>query len=481
MGLTTVRSAVDRVVVLAPPEVADAIGQILSDASSATRIERVETGEALDKASAETAETSLLISFGTSIIVPPRVLRRFRAGAINFHAASPAYPGRDPHHFAAYDQCDRYGATAHVMTDRVDEGPILDVEEEPVAPGASPEHYLTIGRRCALRLAERMLPRIIAGGDWTTSRYGWNSRKTARRDFEALCEIDSLMDVEEIVRRVRVTDAPGYANAFVDLGGYRFRLEGPAPQRKRNFRHHEEDFTEANYEAFLDVAAQRYRFVGFEEASKIDKPSVLWRHDIDLSIHRAQKLSNLEARRGLKCTYFVLLGGGFYNPFEEGSKQRLRQIAADGHDFGLHFDPTVLGAKAQDRAAAEDQIAWEADVLRRLIDMPLTAVSIHNPDLPIPWLREERLAGLVNAYGATINDKFLYVSDSNGVWRHRRLKTVIEDDRPSFLQVLTHPAWWVPKPLPARARVRRAVEGRAKDVMGDYDLSLLRYGRPNIR
>ena len=73
------------------------------------------------------ATGDVLLSFATSIIVPKEVIDRFPSGAYNIHAASPDYPGRDPHHFAVYEGATRYGATCHIMSAPVDEGPIVDV------------------------------------------------------------------------------------------------------------------------------------------------------------------------------------------------------------------------------------------------------------------------------------------------------------------------------------------------------------------
>ena len=129
-----------------------------------------------------------------------------------------------------------------------------------------------------------------------------------------------------------------------------------------------------------------------------------------------------------------------------------------------------------DLTAVEERIAWEAGILKSLLGAPVSAVSIHNPDSSLPWLKLSCLGGLVNTYGASLAERFSYVSDSNGLWRHRRLMDVVVHDAPPYLQVLTHPAWWVPEPMPARARIRRAIDGRARAVMQDYDQSLARYG-----
>ena len=481
MVLTEAETMIDLVVVLGTMQVAAAVAKAVSDASAAVQIEQVDTLKRLEEVSDGCSENPLLVSAGTGVIVPRHILDRFSAGAVNFHGASPAYPGRDPHHFAAYDQCNSYGATAHVMIERVDEGPILDVEEEPVEPGAGPDTYLATGKRCLMRLIARVVPRLITGAAQPARGLSWRGNKTSRRDFRSLCRIDPLFDDEEIERRVRATEMPGYANAHVDIAGYRFRIEGPAPQQTPDFRHFEEDFTEAAYVELLGRAVDRYRFIGFDAALKATEPSVLWRHDVDFSMHRARRLASLEAERGLRATYFVLPGCSFYNMFEAGPRQLLREIVSDGHHIGLHFDPATLAEKASNQAAVESRIIWEAEVLECLIGESVVAVSIHNPNPALPWLTLERLGGLFNVYGAALGERYSYVSDSNGIWRHRRLMDALVQREQPYLHVLTHPAWWAPEPMPARARVRRAVEGRARSVMRDYDRELARNGRPNVR
>ena len=95
-----------------------------------------------DAQSLKLANGHILVSFGTSLIVPTDILDHYAGGVYNIHAASPDYPGRDPHHWAAYDRVNRYGATAHIMTSKVDDGPIVDVEWFDVSPGTRPEELL---------------------------------------------------------------------------------------------------------------------------------------------------------------------------------------------------------------------------------------------------------------------------------------------------------------------------------------------------
>ena len=59
------------------------------------------------------------------------------------------------------------------------------------------------------------------------------------------------------------------------------------------------------------------------------------------------------------------------------------------------------------------------------------------------------------------------------------LREVLAEGGHARLQVLTHPEWWVPEPLPPRARVARAIDGRAAAAAGRYDRALRALDREN--
>lgn len=144
----------------------------------------------------------ILLSFGTSIIVPQEILDRFPAGAYNIHAAPPAYPGRDPHHFAVYDRVTRYGATCHVMTRRVDEGAIVDVEWFDVAADDTPADLLSKANAAGIRIIHRIGAKLKHGVRLRPNGDQWGPRKTRRADFLAMCDLTGL-DPQERERRTR--------------------------------------------------------------------------------------------------------------------------------------------------------------------------------------------------------------------------------------------------------------------------------------
>jgi hypothetical protein len=244
------------------------------------------------------------------------------------------------------------------------------------------------------------------------------------------------------------------------------------------FAGHEHDFTEAHYRELLRLAKGQYRFVGFAETER-DAKSILWRHDVDVSPQRAGALARIEAEEGVRATYFVLLHSEFYNALERDAVQLFTEIASLGHAIGLHFDPQSYGG----REDLDALLQMERRVLETTLAVPIEAFSWHNT-FGGNWIESvagSSVGGMVNAYSSEIRSRFSYVSDSHGIWRFRRLYDVLADASEPHLQVLTHPEWWVPDAMPPRARVTRAIAGRAARSERFYDEALTAIGRPNVR
>jgi hypothetical protein len=241
--------------------------------------------------------------------------------------------------------------------------------------------------------------------------------------------------------------------------------------------HDEEDFTEDRYRELIRRARRHYRFEPF--GTSCAEPHVLWRHDLDHSVHRALALARIEAEEGVAATYFVLLRSEYYNPLERAISDRLHEIASLGHRIGLHFDASFWELRDDEQLA--DRLAFERRLLEDLTGSEVGAFSFHVPEVG-GALRfdDDVIAGMVNAYGRTLRERYPYVSDSNGYWRFRRLHDVIAAHEEPRLQVLTHPEWWVPAPMSPSARIDRAIHGRARSVRAEYDALLASLGRVNV-
>ncbi|HUA27661.1 MAG TPA: hypothetical protein VMC03_02150 [Streptosporangiaceae bacterium] len=239
------------------------------------------------------------------------------------------------------------------------------------------------------------------------------------------------------------------------------------------------DFTEDGYAEVLDFAVSHFAFARF--GSPVQSPSVLWRHDIDMSVNRALALARLEEERGVTATYFVRLHAEYYNVFEWPVRDMIQDIARRGHEIGLHFeaDPS-RSVTGEDML--EEKLDNERAILEGLTETPVRAVSFHDPETGdlFRFLRPV-YAGMDNAYAYLGEAGYVYVSDSNGYWRFRRLPDALAENVGNNVHVLTHPEWWTPEPMPPHARMRRCAEGRAAAVQLHYDKLLAEEGRVNVR
>jgi hypothetical protein len=170
-----------------------------------------------------------------------------------------------------------------------------------------------------------------------------------------------------------------------------------------------------HYRELLGAAqAGGYRFAFFDRGPEAG--TILLRHDVDLSLHAALAMAELEAEAGAAATYFLMTRSEFYNlasPSGEAAIQRLREL---GHRVGLHAVwPHV------DRDDRFDPVlAW------------------HNPD---PEYMRAPVDGLVNVMTEPWAD--VYRSDSNQHWRQGCPRGELAAGAFERLQLLTHPEIWV--------------------------------------
>ena len=84
-----------------------------------------------------------IISYLSKWIVPHELIKKSRIAAINFHPASPDYPGIGCNNFALYDNAPHYGATCHHMSKTVDTGDIIATKKFPLLPTDTVETLLS--------------------------------------------------------------------------------------------------------------------------------------------------------------------------------------------------------------------------------------------------------------------------------------------------------------------------------------------------
>lgn len=237
------------------------------------------------------------------------------------------------------------------------------------------------------------------------------------------------------------------------------------------------DFTSTQYVELLRLAKSNYKFIGYRELAA-SKRFVLWRHDCDYSLNRSLRLAQFEHEESVKSTYFLNPHCEFYNLLEKGQAQIVAQILSLGHEIGLHFDAAYYDIESEDQL--DELVEREAAWLKNWFGIEPAAFSFHNPTEFLLACERDTYGGLINCYSRTFKTTIPYCSDSNGYWRFRRLRDVLESTQDPCLQVLTHPGWWQAVAQHPRERIFRSVYGRASAIMNLYDAGLEAHGRENL-
>lgn len=172
----------------------------------------------------------LLISFRNLVVLPTRLLESARL-AVNFHPGPPEYPGSGCVNYALLDGATNFGVTAHIMSEVVDSGPILEVRRFPVAPSDNIDTLLKTTHNELFQLAQDLIQKLISVGvegldtfsRGYSSRETWSPKRRAITHLDALQELDPTITREELELKRRALHTESFPLYF-RLHGYKFEL-----------------------------------------------------------------------------------------------------------------------------------------------------------------------------------------------------------------------------------------------------------------
>lgn len=206
-----------------------------------------------------------------------------------------------------------------------------------------------------------------------------------------------------------------------------------------------EKFTYDCYKELVCCLREVYQFTSFQEGKRIkeaDRPLVIMRHDIDMDLEAAHRISSLEKDLGIHSTYFFMVCCPLYNVFSSKGSEQVRQILADGHHFGLHFDCSLYEDISVDKLSY--YVSKECSLLEDFFDHPVKAISFHRPGpLELSGVELERWP---NSYERVFLKRFKYFSDSRGIWANGHPLESEAFSKREDLHIAVHPVWWTESP-----------------------------------
>lgn len=152
---------------------------------------------------ARTWKGDFIISYLSRWVVPIPLLEAARKAAINFHPASPEFPGIGCTNFALYEGAAEYGVTCHHMWEKVDTGPIIATRRFPIYPSDDVAALLDRTYKTQFALFLEITALMAAGKTLPNCGEKWTRMPYTRREFDALNSITPGMSGEEEARRIR--------------------------------------------------------------------------------------------------------------------------------------------------------------------------------------------------------------------------------------------------------------------------------------
>ena len=217
------------IVILAPQgQQQFALAALLRAHNPALTFTPVTTPEDLAAIDPAILQHSRLIAFTSGTIVPRHMLDALGHEAYNFHPGSPDYPGWAPAHFALYDGAKSFGATAHLMTERVDAGSIIGTETFVIPQGTSVRQLEQIAYVRLAYLFWRLSKQLATQTEpFETVPVQWCKTKSTRKKYESMCEIPLDISRRELERRIQAFDDDFRGiHPTITIHGVRFRAAG---------------------------------------------------------------------------------------------------------------------------------------------------------------------------------------------------------------------------------------------------------------
>jgi len=215
----------DTIILLTGPAEQEPLATVLKKYNPHLTVHAVGTLADLNAVEPQLLPRARLISFLTSILVHNRILDRLGYGAYNFHPGPPNYPGWMPSHFATYDKTTDFGVTAHIMTQKVDAGPIVGVDLFPVPPNTGVLELEKMTFVALARLFWHLAPVLATQrAPLPELPVRWRGRRTTRKMYARMCELPPNISKQELERRVPIFGSGHLGiDMTVTLHGHQFR------------------------------------------------------------------------------------------------------------------------------------------------------------------------------------------------------------------------------------------------------------------
>jgi methionyl-tRNA formyltransferase len=172
-----------------------------------------------------------IFCFRSMYILPKYLIDKAKVAAINFHPGSPEFPGSGCLNYALYENSKLYGVTSHLMTEKVDDGQIIECRRFPIHSTDDVDSLLERTHAKLLDLFFDIISGIaLNGGNYIGESLNnsrdvkWSGVKRKIKDLDDLSIIDIGVSKNELEKLIRAACTEKFP-LKIKLHGYEFILK----------------------------------------------------------------------------------------------------------------------------------------------------------------------------------------------------------------------------------------------------------------
>ena len=169
-----------------------------------------------------------IFSYRNYWLLPEYLINNAKFLSLNFHPATPRFPGSGPYCWALYEDAKFFGITIHLMNKKFDNGKIIDVFKFPIDTSFTIETLIEKTKEFSVEVFKKFLKTLskksyneIKKISDKSSNFRWTRDARTISDINKMKRIDLNMSTEECFRRIKAFHFDEYP-VYVEHKGMKF-------------------------------------------------------------------------------------------------------------------------------------------------------------------------------------------------------------------------------------------------------------------
>lgn len=152
-----------------------------------------------------------IFCFRSKYILKKTDIKKSKNPPINFHPGSPKYRGFGCVNYALYENSKNYGVTSHIITEKIDNGKIIDVKRFAISANDNLETLLNKTYKFLYYQAEKIICKILVNENVLdelikkNKNEKWSKKIKSKKDLDNFYKIDLNLNKIELRKKIRAT------------------------------------------------------------------------------------------------------------------------------------------------------------------------------------------------------------------------------------------------------------------------------------